>query len=126
MATAERVMHDKKEQLDKIESALLPGEQVSAVFDMKGGGTGFLGITSKRLVVYDKAFMRKMKAVVSIPYSQVRSVAAEDAANMLTGRGWFGSSKLVISTGEGQMEFEFHGSDKAHIAHDLILTHLLG
>ena len=47
---------DKKEQLQKIEAALLPGEQVWAVFDMKGGGTGFVGITTKRVLVYDKAF----------------------------------------------------------------------
>jgi hypothetical protein len=40
------VQYDKKEQLQKIEAALLEGESVEAVFDMKGGGTGFIGITS--------------------------------------------------------------------------------
>ena len=79
------VMFDRREQFEKIREALLPGEVVEAVFDMKGGGTGFLGITNKRIVVYDKAFMRKMKAVVSIPYSRISSVATEDESGLFTG-----------------------------------------
>ena len=43
--------YDRKEQLQKIESGLLPGEVVEGVFDMKGGGTGFIGITNKRVIV---------------------------------------------------------------------------
>jgi hypothetical protein len=69
---------DKKEQFQKIETGLLHGEQIIGVFDMKGGGTGFLGVTTKRVIIYDKALMRKMKAVVSIPYSRITSIAAED------------------------------------------------
>jgi hypothetical protein len=119
------IPHDRKEQLEKVQSALLPDEVVHAVFDMKGGGTGFIGITSKRLIVYDKAFLRKMKAVVSIPYSRVTSVATEDESGLFTGRGFFASSKLVVTTSHGDYEFEFRGADKAHTAHDLILAHML-
>jgi hypothetical protein len=119
------VQFDKKEQLDKIESGLLPGEAVEAVFDMKGGGTGFIGITSKRLIVYDKAFLRKMKAVVSIPYGRIVSVAAQDESGLLSGRGFFSSSTVVLTTPHGELEFEFRGADKAHVAHDLILRHML-
>lgn len=125
MTTTAEVLFDKKEQLQKIEAALLPGERVEAVFDMKGGGTGFVGITSKRIIVYDKAFMRKMKAVVSIPYSRIHTIAAEDESGLLAGRGFFSSSKLVITTSHGEFEFEFRGADKAHIAHNLILQHIL-
>lgn len=119
------VQFDKQDQVDKIRSALLPGETVEAVFDMKGGGTGFIGITDKRVIVYDKAFLRKMKAVVSIPYSRVTTVAGEDASGLLTGRGFFASSKLILTTVHGELEFEFRGADKAHVAHDLILGHML-
>jgi hypothetical protein len=56
---------------------------------MKGGGTGFLGVTTKRIIVYDKAFLRKMKAVVSIPYSRVQTIAVEDESGLFTGRGFF-------------------------------------
>ena len=119
------IPYDKKEQLEKIEAALLPGETTEAVFDMKGGGTGFIGITTKRVIVYDKSFARNMRALVSIPYSRVTSVAAEDESGLLTGRGFFSSSKVVMSTSHKEYEFEFRGADKAHAAHDLILRHIL-
>ena len=101
---AEGPTFDKLEQLRKIEAALLPDEQVWAVFDMKGGGTGFVGITTRRVIVYDKSFLRKMKAVVSIPYSRIHTVAAEDDASVLTGRGFFSSSKVILTTGHGELE----------------------
>ena len=118
------VVFDSKEQLQKIEASLRPGETIEAVFDMKGGGTGFLGITSKRVIVYDKAFMAKKKAVVSIPYSRITMIAAEDDTGPVR-RGFWDSSKLVLTTSHGDMEFEFRGADKAHLAHNLILDHLL-
>jgi hypothetical protein len=119
------VYYDRKEQLQKIESGLLPGEVVEAVFDMKGGGTGFLGVTNKRLVVYDKTFLRKMKAIVSVPYSRITTIAAEDESGLFTGRGFFASSKVVVTTSHGDFEFEFRGADKAHHAHNLILSHMI-
>lgn len=117
--------YDKKEQLEKIEHALLPNEQIWAVFDMRGGGTGFIGITNKRVIVYDKSFMRKMKAIVSIPFSRIHSVAAEDESGALTGRGFFASSKVILHTASGELEFEFRGADKAHHAHNLILSQMV-
>ena len=119
------VLYDRQEQLDKIRAALLPTESVEAVFDMKGGGTGFIGITSHRIIFYDKSFVRKMKALVSIPYGRIYSVAAEDESGLLSGRGFFASSKLVVHTPSGEHEFEFRGADKAHIAHNMILYHIL-
>jgi hypothetical protein len=104
---------------------LIEGEQLDAVFDLKGTGTGFLAVTSKRLIVYDKAFLRKMKAVVSVPYSRILSVGAEDENNVLLGRGFFSTSKLAIKTSDNEYDFEFRGADKAHLAHRLILTRLL-
>ncbi len=124
MSTTE-VVFDRREQLEKVQAALLPGETVEAVFDMKGGGTGFLGITSRRVIIYDKVFLRRMKAVVSVPYSRIHSIAAEDEAGLFTGRGFFASSKIVLTTSHGDFEFEFRGADKAHLAHNLILSHML-
>ncbi len=119
------VVYDKRDQLDKIQAALLTDEVVEGVFDMKGGGTGFLGVTNKRVIVYDKAFMRKMKAIVSIPYSRIISIAAQDESGLLSGRGFFASSTVVLSTSHGEFEFEFRGADKAHLAHNLILSHMV-
>jgi len=125
MSTANGIIFDKQEQLDKITDGLMPDESVEAVFDMKGGGTGFLGITSKRLIVYDQAFLRKMKAVVSIPYSRVVTVAAKDETGLFTGRGFFSSSVLALTTAHQTYELEFRGADKAHAAHKMILSHIL-
>jgi hypothetical protein len=121
----EKIVFDKKDQLDKIKSALLEGEAIEAVFDLKGAGSGFLGVTSHRIIFYDKVFLRKMKAVVSIPYSRINSIAAEDEAGIFTGRGFFASSKLILQTSHGENEFEFRGAEKAHLAHNLILAHMV-
>ncbi len=119
------IMYDKKEQLEKVQSGLLPDETIEAVFDLKNIGSGFLGITSKRIVFYDPVFLRKLKAVISIPYSRIVLLGAQDEAGLLTGRGFFSSSKLTIVTSHGDHEFEFRGADKAHIAHNLILGHMV-
>lgn len=68
---AEGLLVDKREQLEKIESVCRPEEIIRAVFDTKGAGTGFLGITDKRIIYYDKAFLKSKKALVSIPYSRI-------------------------------------------------------
>ena len=114
-------IYDKQDQLEKIQDALIAGESIRGVFDMKGGGTGFLGITDKRLIFDDKAFLRKSKAMVSIPYSRIISIASKDPG------GLFGSlsSELVIRTSGADYEFEFRGGDKAHKAYELIVPQIL-
>jgi hypothetical protein len=116
---------DRQDQLEKIRAGLLPGEEIKAVLDVKGGGTGFMGITSKRVIFQDNAWVVKSMAIVSIPYSRIHTVAAEDSAGLLTGRGFFSSSKIIITTSAGPRVFQFRGADKAHIAHNLILRHIL-
>jgi hypothetical protein len=118
-------MYDRRDQLDKIAEALISGERIEAVFDLKGGGTGFLGVTDRRLIIYDKAFLRRMKAVVSVPYSRVTAIAAQDDNSLFAGRGFFASSKVVLTTSHGEYEFEFRGADKAHVAHNLIVAHMV-
>ena len=117
---------DKVEQFEKVQGELLPGETIEAVFDLKGAQTGFLGITSHRLVLYDKAFLRKIKALVSIPYKSIISVGAEDSSGLLTGRGFFSSSRLIVMTAHGEHDMEFRGVEKAHAAHGAIIGHVLG
>lgn len=116
---------DKADQLRRVEESLLPNEVIEAVFDIKNVGTGFLGITSKRVMYYDPVFLRKNKAVVSIPYSRISLIAAKDASGIFTGRGFFGSSTLILLIGNEEREFEFRGADKAHMAHNLILGHMV-
>ena len=47
------VRYDNKGQLDRTTAYLIPRETLHAVFDCKGGGTGFVGITDQRIIFYD-------------------------------------------------------------------------
>ena len=115
------VTYDKKEQYDQIVPWILPNEQLYAVFDCKGAGTGFVAVTNKRIVFYDKAFMRKRKALTSVPFNKITSVSSVDE-----GRGLLGTtSELVVKTGSEEFEFEFRGGDKAQRAYALIMNELL-
>ena len=115
--------YDKKEQMEKIASLVIPGEQLLAVYDMKGGGTGFIGITDLRLIFLDESFMRKSKALVTVPFTKLSAVAVEDTGRTLNPFG--ANSKLVVTAGSHDWEFEFRANDKAHRAYHLIMSNLL-
>jgi len=123
---AEDITVDRKDQLEKIEGVCLPDETIRAVFDLKGRGTGFLGITDKRIIYYDKAFLKSKKALVSIPHHHIASVASEDNKGFIIKRGFLISDTLTISTiGLEPKTFEFRGGEKAHLAHNIIMEYLL-
>jgi hypothetical protein len=123
---ADDIIVDKKDQLQRIENICLDDEIIRAVFDLKGRGTGFVGITDKRIIYYDKAFLKDKKALVSIPHSRISSVASEDNKGFLIKSGFTISDTLTISTaGLGPKTFEFRGGDKAHTAHNIIMEYLL-
>jgi len=123
MSTQE-VIFDKQDQLDKIWDWILPGETLYAVYDCKGAGTGFIGVTDRRIIFYDKRFIGKKKAMVTVPYSQMAAISSEDKSGLLTGRGFFSSSTIGIhTTGNAYYEFEFRGADKAHEAYSFIMPH---
>ena len=117
---------DKREQLEKVQDFCLANEVIRAVFDLKGVSTGFLAITDKRLIFYDKEFFKKQKAMVSLPYSRIAQVASDDDKGVLVRAGFFVSDRLyVFPQGQEPKEFEFRGGDKAHMAHYMIMEHLL-
>jgi len=117
---------DKRDQLEKIEPLCLPDELIRAVFDLKGRGTGFLAITDKRIIYYDREWLKNKQAIVSVPFSRITSVASEDSKGFFVQKGFFVSETLTISVqGEDVKTFEFRGGDKAHLAHMIIMEHLL-
>ena len=123
---AEDIIVDKKDQLEKIEGICLPEELIRAVFDLKGRGTGFLGITDKRIIYYDREFFKGKKALVSIPHSRIALVASEDSKGFFIRSGFFVSDTLTIcAMGSEPKEFEFRGGDKAHRAHNILMEYLL-
>lgn len=120
--TTQDITFDKQDQLQAIQAVVLPSERLFAVYDLKGAGTGFLGITNKRLVFYDKALFgnNRRKAMTSIPFSKITVVSAVDEGGLISK-----TSELAVAAGSEHYEFEFRGADKAQNAYKLIMTELL-
>jgi hypothetical protein len=117
------IIHDRPEQLASIEAGLLDDEQIIAVFDCKGGGTGFVGVTTKRLILQDNSFVGKKTALTSVPYGRITSISFVSDKSMF---GKFtSSSSLAISTSGNMYQAEFRGDEKAKYMHDTILAHIL-
>ena len=73
------VSFDRQDQLQLIQSALQEGEQLFAVYDEKGFGTGYVAVTDRRLIVQNPSFIhlgtgRKKVATISLPYSRIVEV----------------------------------------------------
>ena len=114
---------DKQDQLDKITSGLLQGEQIIAVYDATGAGTGFIGITNLRVILQDNSFVGKRVALTSVPYNRVNAVSFVSNKSML---GKFASTgSIAISAGGQTYEVDFRGDEKAKHAHDAILWHMV-
>jgi len=123
-APARNFEFDKVEQVEKCEGVLLDGEQLRGVFDDQGMGAGFVGVTDRRLIYYNKKLTAKAKVIESIPWRSVNSVGAVDKGRFA--RGFFGSSELTVTTlGGHDHHMVFRSADKAHRIHQLILEHIL-
>jgi hypothetical protein len=114
------ISFDKQDQVDKIQAGLLPGESIIAVYDSKGGGTGFIGLTKRRVVLQDNGFVGKRVALTSVPYSKINAVSFVSDKSML-GKLASTSSSIAVSVGSVTYEIEFRGEQKAKHAHDVIL-----
>jgi hypothetical protein len=114
---------DKQEQLDKIQHGLLEHEKIIAVFDAIGAGTGFIGVTNKRLVLQDNSFVGKKVALTSVPYSRVNAVSFVSDKSMLGKH--FSSSEIAVSAGGQSYAVQFRGEEKAKFIHDTILWHMM-
>jgi hypothetical protein len=123
VAAASQPIFDRDDQLRQIQSGLMEGEQLYAVYDGKGTGTGFIALTDRRVILQDKSFVGKKVAMVSLPYNRIASVSVLSNASLMG--NFFSSSSVYITTNGGtHHEIEFRGTDKARHAHDLILWHI--
>ena len=123
---ADDIVVDKRDQLEKIEDFCQEDELIRAVLDLKGAGTGFVGITDKRIIFYDKSLVTERKAMISIPYSRISAVGSEDDRGFLIRSGRFVTTRLTISgLGFDDRKFEFRGGEKAHRAHQIIMEYLI-
>lgn len=114
------VDYDNKGQMERIQGGLVPNETLYAVYDMKGGGTGFIGITDRRLIIQDEGRLKKRRSLVSLPYGHIAMLASADEGGMLRK-----TSELSIITSSGQtFDLEFRSADKAERAYIYIVQHL--
>lgn len=114
-----KVAFDKPDQLERIKQYLVQNEILYAVYDCKGAGTGFVGVTDRRVIFYDQGMLSKKKSMISIPYYRVIGVASADEGVL------FKSSEVTILTAAGNFSFEFRGSEKAHWVYTHILKKIL-
>ena len=110
---------DHKDQHDRIVAYVIPGERLVAVYDCKGAGTGFVGITDRRVIFYDQGVFAKNKSMISIPYHQIIAVVSSDEGLV------FQSSEIVLVTAAGKFSFVFRGADKAHSTYRYIMNQVL-
>jgi Bacterial PH domain len=116
-------VYDNKGQYQQIESGLLEDEQIIAVYDAVGAGTGFIGLTDRRIIVQDKSFVGKRVAITSIPYAKVSSVSV--VSNKSWAGQFFSTGTIAITVGTHVYEVEFRGSEKTHHVHNVILHYAL-
>ena len=113
------IAYDRKEQVQQIESGLLDGEQIIAVYDAVGTGTGFIGLTDRRVILQDKSFMGKKLAITSIPYGKVTAVSL--VSDKSFAGNFFSTGKIAIHVGAHTYEIEVRGVEKTQHIHNVIL-----
>ena len=104
---------DTAEQLELVSRGLLQGEEVLAVYDCIGTGTGFVGLTTLRVVMQDKSFVGKRVALTSIPYRHVRSRLGREQ-HVVRRQVHVERAASRIDVGGTVHEADFRGVEKAH------------
>jgi hypothetical protein len=121
--TSTQAAYDRQDQLQQVQSGLLQGERLYAVYDAKGTGTGFIGLTDRRVIIQDKSFVGKKVALVSLPYSRISTVAVLSDKSLMS--QFFSSSSIGITSTDGKYhEVDFRGTEKARHVHDMVLWHI--
>jgi hypothetical protein len=118
------IVYDRKEQLNQIRSGLLDGEKVIAVYDAIGTGTGFIGLTDRRVIIQDKSFIGKKIAITSIPYNKITSISV--VSNKSWAGAFFSTGAIAIKVGAHVYEVEFRGDHKSHHVHNVIFHYISG
>lgn len=116
------VIFDRRDQLQQIQSGLMDGEEIIAVYDAIGAGTGFIGLTNRRVIIQDKSFIGKRIALTSIPYSKITSVSV--VSNKSWAGSFFSSGAIAIHVGAQTYEMQFRGDHKSHHVHNVILHYI--
>ena len=112
---------DKADQAARVAELLIDGEILYAVYDCKGRGSGFVGITDRRLIARDDGHMKHSKAIVSIPYARIHAVGVGSEYKLVGSN----EGRLSVSAGDDDWIFTFKGDGKVRNAYQRIMSHLL-
>jgi hypothetical protein len=118
------IPHDLADQLATVERGLLDGEQVIAVYDAKGAGTGFIGLTDIRVILQNESYVGGRIALTSVPYSAIHAVSLVSNKSFLS--GWVEAATVAIVISGQTYEIELRGHEKAQHVHDVILFYAAG
>jgi hypothetical protein len=112
---------DKQDQHDRLAQLLIPGETMWMVLDCFGSGTGFIGITDRRLMFMDSSWRKTKNVIVSVPLDRVHAVGISLAAGFFTK----GTGTLSIQAGDDDWTFAFRNQDKTKLAYQLLMSLVL-
>ncbi|NUT36758.1 MAG: hypothetical protein HOV79_27195 [Hamadaea sp.] len=118
------VPYDREDQFRQIQSGLMEGERILAVYDATGVGTGFLGLTDRRVIIQDKSFVGKKVAITSIPYAKITSLSV--VSNKSWAGSFYSSASIAINVGTHTYEMDFRGTHKGQHVHNVILHYITG
>ena len=121
MTQAVEPYFDRREQLDKMAQLILPGETLHMVLDCKGGGTGYIAITDRRLIFQDANWRKTKNVLVSVPFDRVHAVGISTGMNFL-GRT---SGTISVQAGEDDWAFEFRNAEKVRNAYQTMMNFVL-
>lgn len=116
---SKELIYDHRAQLIKVQSYVIPGETLYAVYDLVGDEIGFVGITDLRLIFMDSQFGGRSPAMVSLPFTKIDALGCEDTSTT------FETSRIQVLTTHRMWMFEFRTADKAYNAYQLIMRNLL-
>jgi hypothetical protein len=111
---------DDEEQLQQIQTYVILGETLYAVFDCQGRGAGFVGITDQRVIFRDYGVLLHKRVMVSVPYNRVVGAAISDADGAASESG-----EMTLLTAVGNFTFEFKGAEEALWAYRFIMDQIL-
>jgi hypothetical protein len=106
------VDHENKDLVNKIRRSLIAGESLYAVFDFEEDS--FVAVTDLRLL------FPAASETISLPYSQITAVGAEQSDSSLAG-----GRRLRILAGKHTWSFELNEPQKLEEAYMLIMRNVL-
>ena len=115
------VEFDRESQMERIQPYLLPGETLLAVYDLKAEEAALLGLTDRRIIFYDRAFLGRKSAMVALSYWRMSAIACEEPGE----RGFSSLTLHINTTGARSYDVHFWSKEKAHRAYTIIAQQMM-